>query len=215
MSVSEERLARSVLTELQRQGYETYEEVSTGNNRADIVAVRGPVVAIVECKVNLSLRLLDQLTQWIGGANTLIAAFGGGRVGVTVKRYCEHEGFGLWSVCGDEIKEYVAPRLVRCTATSVRRALRPEQQSGEYASAGTMGGYFTPFRRTVRGLTDYALKHPGVELRVALKDVQHHYSTMRSAVSAIPALVRRGVIQGLRVEGKPLRLYADPRCEGR
>lgn len=209
--ISEAELARSVVTELQRQGFTTYEEVigGYGEKRADIVGVRGPVVAIVECKTSLSLRLLDQLAAWRGRAHLIIGACGFARGGESADRYCHLEGFGLWSVCGEEVKERVAPRLWRHADCRIKAKLRDEQRSGEFAKAGTQGGYWTPFGKTVRDLKIYAGQHPGTELRTALHDIQHHYSSMRSAVSSIPALIRSGVIAGLKVDGVPLKLYLD------
>jgi hypothetical protein len=208
----EARIARAVVTELQRQGFMTYEEVSLGyaSHRADIVGVRGAVIAVVECKVTLGLALLNQLLWWVGRAHLLIGAHGFSRQSLAAERLAQHEGFGLWSVGGDEIHERVPPRLYRRAAvTSLRKVLRDEQRSGEYAQAGTNGGYWTPFRGTVRALTDLAMKQPGIELSEALTQIKHHYASARSAKSAIPALIRKGVITGLRCEGVPLRLYTD------
>lgn len=209
--ISEEYLARRVVTELQRQGFVTYEEVSTGygGKRADIVGVRGPVVAVVECKTSLSLKLLDQLAAWRGKAHLIIGAHGFTRGGQSAERYCRLEGFGLWGVGFEQIKESVAPVLYRSVQSGIRGKLRDQQRSGEYAKAGTQGGYWTPFGQTVRDLKIYAGQNPGAELRTALHDIQHHYHSIRSAVSAIPALIRSGVIKGLKVDGNPLKLYLD------
>lgn len=207
---SEESIGRSAAAELQRQGYETYHEVSVGyaNDRADLVGVCGPVVVIVECKAHLSLRLLDQMMRWQNAANYIIAAYGGGRPSAVLLRWLKSEGFGLWACCGDEVGERVAPRLNRHVSGSIRKYLRPEQQTGEYGNAGMCGGgYFTPFRQTCESLNRIALRQPGIPLREALIEAKHHYSSSRSALSAIPTLIRRGVIKSVRVEGKPMRLY--------
>lgn len=209
---SEAEMARIVVTELQRLGYETYEEVSLGRGgqRADIVGVLGPIIAVVECKMSLSLKLLDQLTEWQGRAHRIIGAVPRYRRGATVHRYFRTEGFGLWTVSRfeDGIDEQITPRLQRRVDMRIRRYLRPEQRSGEYARAGASGGgYYTPFRGTVRELEDLAREKPGIELRQAVKEISHHYSSARTAMSSIPAMIRAGVILGLRVEGSPLKLY--------
>lgn len=209
--MSEEEMARLVVTELQRQGFVTYEEVSLGyaGNRADIVATRGPVLAVVECKASLSLRLLDQLTEWAGQAHLIIGAIGKGRHGAATLAFCRSQGIGLWTVGASEVFEVVAPRLHRRAAVSrVRKVLRPEHQSGEFARAGSMSGaYYSPFRGTVKALQETVRQTPGIELRDALKAIGHHYASTRSAMSAIPALITKGVIVGVRVEGRPLRCY--------
>lgn len=208
---AETDIARVVVTELQQWGYETYEEVQVGygGNRADIVGVSGPVLVVVECKANLSLALLDQMAQWRGKAHRVIGAIGSGRIGWAVERFCKAEGFGLWSAGFEEVHEAVAPRLNRRAAvTSLRRALAPEQRSGEYARAGSQGGHYTPFARTCRRLRDLVTKQPGIELRVALKEIEHHYMTHKTAMSSLPSLIRKGVVEGVRLDdGSPLRLF--------
>jgi hypothetical protein len=209
---SEEVMARSVVTELQRQGFDVYEEVSTGygGRRADIVGVRGPAVMIVECKTSLSLKLLDQLVSWQGCANWIVGAYGGGRVGRAVTALCKGEGVGLWSVGHTDIDERIPPRFTRRSSGAIKSSLFPEQRSAEYAKAGSQGGYYTPFRSTCRALYDVAREHPGIPLRDAIRRIKHHYSTERSAVSALPALIRRGVVEGVRItNGAPLRIYLE------
>jgi hypothetical protein len=210
---TEADLARAVLTELQRQGYTTYEEVQVwrGGDRADIVAVRGPVVMVVETKQSFSLALLDQCLNWMPEANIVIAACGTARVGEAGWRFCKQNGIGRWLVGFGEISEKVAPAFRRRVSTRLRDALREEQRTGEYARAGSMGGgYWTPFRATVAELTRVAQKQPGIELRDALAEVKHHYASRASALTAIPALIRKGIIEGIRCDvgdGKRLRLY--------
>lgn len=209
---NEADLARAVVTELQRQGFETYEEVSMGygEHRADIVAVRGPVFCVVECKVTFGLNLLNQLMRWLGGAHLVIGAHGFAKKSVAAERMARHEGFGLWSIGAEEINERVAPRLNRAASVRLLRlALREDHRSGEFAKAGSQGGYWTPFRQTCRDLTAIVKEQPGIELRAALKLVKHHYANERSAVSAIPTIIKRGLLPGMTADGKPLRLFLD------
>jgi hypothetical protein len=208
---AEADIARKVVTELQCQGYDTYEEVSLGygGQRADVVAVRGRLLMVVECKTSLSLRLLDQLTGWRGNAHYILGAVGTGRCGSAADGFLRGNGFGLWMVCYGEIHEKVSPRLNRTIDDKcIRRALHEAQRSGAYARAGSMaGGYWTPFRETCSELLRVVKGSPGIELREALKAIQHHYATTRSAASSVPPLIRSGVIDGLEVKGVPLRLY--------
>lgn len=211
---SEEQIARAVVTELQRQGYVTYEEVSVcsggySGRRADIVAVRGPVLGVVECKTKFSLKLLDQMTKWIGQAHFVVGAVELTRLGVAAERYLKSWGLGLWSVGHSEISVKVSHRLLRgADVTALRTFLRPEMQSAEYAKAGTQGGHWTPFRGTCDALRALVRDQPGIELRAALKACGHHYASEKSALTSIPVLIRRGVIAGIRVEGeRPLKLF--------
>lgn len=217
---SEAALARSVVTELQRLGYETYEEVALGygSKRADVVGVRGPVVAIVECKTAMSLRLLDQLCEWDGYAHYLIGAVPYYRRGRAVFRLLHAIGAGLWSVgqysdSGLDVREDIAPQLRRRADTRrLLRSLNPAQRSGQMAQAGTNGGgYWTPFAGTCRAIADTVREAPGITLREALAKAGHHYSSTKSALSAMPALIRKGVVAGVWMEdGRAARLYPKP-----
>ncbi len=210
---SEAQIAERAITELQRQGYETYQEVSTGygGRRADIVGVRGPIIAVVECKASMSLQLLDQLCAWRGFAHYIIGAIPSGRHARCVEHFARDHGFGLWKIAFDEIAERPSPRLHRQAGTHwIRKALRPEQRTGEFAKAGTRGGgYWTPFRSTCRELASVVALRPGIELREALKVVNHHYASGKSAMSALPGLIRKGVVEGVRVDDseRHLRLF--------
>lgn len=212
---SEAEIARAVVQELASQGFDTYEEVSTGygGQRADIVAVRGPEIMVVETKQTVSLALLNQLLDWRGRAHRIVGAVGGGKCRGAVEQFCRAEGFGLWFV-GFEIDEVVAPRLHRrlgdYMTARLRKRLVPENRTGTaYAPAGTnRGGYYTPFRRTAHDLVNLVKAEPGISLRDALAKVPHHYASTRSAVSALPGCIERGLIPGIAMErvGRQIRL---------
>lgn len=209
--MKEEALAAAVVTELQRQGFETYEEVSMGyaSRRADIVAVRGPILMVVECKARMSLKLLDQLYRWQGQAHYLVGAFGFSRVGPAAKEYAKAIGAGLWVVGASEIHIDIDARLHRtANIRRLRANLHPKQRSADYAKAGSQGGYFTPFRGTCDALLEVVKRTPGIELREALSRIAHHYASSRSAMSSLPGLIRGGHVPGIVVDdGAPLKLY--------
>lgn len=209
----EERMATVVVTELQRQGYAVYQEVSTGygGKRADIVARLGPIVTVVECKASLSLRLLDQLLGWRGQAHHIIGAYQAGRGRNTaVSEFCRHQGFGLWFAGVEGIEEVLAPRFNRTAHIAHTVACLSEaQRSGQYAAAGSKGAYFTPFRRTTDLLRSAVRDTPGITLREALGSIAHHYANARSGMSSLPDLIRKGLVPGVRLEpeGRVLRLF--------
>lgn len=208
---SEADIARLVVHELQTQGFETYEEVVHRGSRADVVAVRGPVTMIVEVKAAMSIRLLDQLMVWRGAAHLIVAAVGSHRMGAAVHRLLHLEGFGVWMVGYDEIHEKVKPRLHRAASGEMRRRLVNDQRSGVSAQAGTNGGgYWTPFAATARDLRRFVASHPGISLREALGQVSHHYSSSKSAMGALPGLLRKGVITGVRLDDTGSRLLLYP-----
>lgn len=165
---------------------------------------------VVECKTSLSLKLLDQLMWWRGEANYIVGAYGGGRVGQAASTLCKTQGVGLWFVGFEQVKEEISPRLHRRRWGRLKDALRPEQQTQEYAKAGSQGGYWTPFRQTCRDLYRVVEEHPGIELREALRRFNHHYANQTSAMSSLPGLIRKGVVAGVRVDDSvPLKLFLE------
>jgi hypothetical protein len=218
---SEAEIARKVVVELQSLGFETYEEVTNGGSRADIVGLRGPVVAVVETKATMSLAFLNQLLYWRGFAHLVIGACGYGRTVGAAHRLCQLEGIGLWSVGFESVREEIAPVLRRKAYTEkIRKRCVPENRTGEtaYAQAGTNGGgYYTPFRKTARALTDIVRQKPGIALRDAMTEISHHYRSDATARSAMPSLIERGAVGGIRIEreGRLVRLYPTEQADGR
>lgn len=214
-------MARVAVEELQRQGYETYEEVSMGygSKRADIVAVRAPVIIVVETKTVFSTALVEQLMRWHNGAHYVIGCATGG-INPVLNDYCRIRGYGLWSVRGladkwsstaPGIDETLAPKLFRTAAAHwIKKALQPEQKTGgEYAAAGSKAGaYFTPFAATSRDLVRVVKQSPGITLKAALSEIKHHYASASTARSTLPRLIRMGVIPDIRIEEtRPLKLW--------
>lgn len=217
--VSETDIARAAVAELQVHGYETHEEVSDGK-RADIVGLRGALVVIVECKVSMSLALLAQCLDWRGRAHMVIAACGFSRPNEAVDCLVRHEGLGHWEVIRDYnevygVRERHAPRFLRRIGEgrSIRRRCSNETRTGgEYAAAGSQGGgYYSPFRATCKSLRRVVEQTPGIALKDALHSMSTHYASRSSALSSLPGLIRRGVVDGVRctVEDRRLLLYPD------
>lgn len=206
--VSEAEVARAVVTELQRLGFDTYEEVSSCycGKRADIVAVQGKWAFIVEVKTAFSLRLLEQARMW-SGLPVLLA--------VPSCRYgwiCKQLGFGLWEVCREgQIREVVAPPRVcnRRTFEMVSGWLDESQRSGQYARAGEAGGgYWTPFQQTKRALQSLVKEKPGMTLKEAVDALDHHYASAATARACLPRLIMRGIIEGIELDDKrPMHLW--------
>ena len=63
--MKELELAKSVVEWLQDQHWEVYQEVQRYSTTADIVAVQGPLVWVVECKTSLSIGVMLQASRWM------------------------------------------------------------------------------------------------------------------------------------------------------
>lgn len=218
---SEAELAAVVTAWLDQMGYETYAEVAEGRGagrRADIVAVRGPITMIVETKTTLSLSLLEQCARWLGAANYVIACCPFTRNSWAASDYARLRGFGLWLVSGvygedvssARVDEVRAPRLWRHIHAPVRRLLRPEHR--RHAPSGSAGGgYYTPFRATCDRLRELVRRHPGVTLKDAMNQIEHHYVSIQSARSCLPGRIREGLVPGvvIKEDGRRLLLFPE------
>lgn len=183
---SEAELAADLIAWLRARGWEIYEEVDCGVGRADIVAVRGPLVHVIECKVAFGFAVLEQAYRWLGHAN-LVSVAAAAAWGGVADLACERLGVGRYAVTLAGVTERVSPALARRTSTVIRKTLRAEHQS--YARAGTNSGYFSAHRGTCARLRElveakYAAGRPwyyGVPVKEAIAQITHHYATDKSA----------------------------------
>ena len=207
--VAETDLARIVVTELQRLGFDTYEEVSFGYayKRADVVAVQGKWAFVVEVKTAFTLRLLEQARAWM--LPVLLAV---PQCKHTWHAWiCERLGFGLWEIAGNEVRERCAPPRVwnQRAFEDIKRKLHDEQRTGQYARAGAAGGgYYTPFQATARALVELVKERPGMTVKEAVDALDHHYASATTARACLPRLIYRGIIKGIEVDDKrPMLLW--------
>jgi hypothetical protein len=187
---SEVELAKPVKAWLESLGYEVFQEVEVpAVGRADIIAVQGPKVFVVECKQQLSWELLCQAQRWQKFAHLVAAAaprtWSDERN--LAKRVFEFLGIGMLSVTysGVSMADGVEPlpnHNPLCEEITSR--LRPEHKT--YAEAGTSrGGHFTEFKGTVAALESFVREHPGVALKDAATHVPNHYASRASFMAAV------------------------------
>jgi hypothetical protein len=201
-------VARPVVEWFRDMGWEVYQEVEGLN--ADIVAVLGRRIHIVECKRYLNFRVIRQAVHRLGFANWVSVA-------APLKDYCseakiilEHYGIGCISVDGRWISEQLAPRINRRPLPAyVFRCLDDRQKT--FCEAGSPGGAsWSPFKRTCEMLRDIVELTPGIGLRAAIAAIKHHYANERSARTSLAHWIRLGKVRGIRAEsGRDLKLYVD------
>jgi hypothetical protein len=211
--LAEVELARPVIAMLHDHGWTVYQEVQIESygRIADIVAVREPLIWVIEVKAHFGMTVLEQAWLWRPYASyTSIACphLGkrGNRVATDILKY-----YGIGFISTDHGTERIPPRLNRHAHHGIRwikQRLVPEQQT--WAEAGNAhGARWTPFQNTAAHLTRYVEGHPGCTLHDAIAAVKTHYHTPNTARSALAQWINRGVIQGItaRREGRFLRLY--------
>lgn len=191
--------------------------------RADIVAVCGRLVAVVELKRAFSLDVVGQARAWLPWAHMVWVAVPFrsriGSVGTTralLLEVCDWKGIGVLEVeepyaNRNPIRDVAAPALQRrASVDHLRGALRPEHKTA--ARAGTAnGGHWTPFKETCARLRETVKNQPGILLNDAIASTTHHYANARSARAHLADLIERGVVDGLELRRDGRRVTLHPK----
>ncbi len=189
---------------LQVDGWSCFFEVApwgAGASRADIVATKGPLLAVIECKLSLSLALLEQCEAWLKYAHVIWGATpflnGGAFAGKVAKEW----GFGLvelgqrWGRANSQIT--VQPRLRRRVEHErIRRHLGDAQANHK---PGSNHSFATPYTATVAALLGIVTEAKRIAVKDAIAQVRHHYSSSACARQTLMRDVEIGRIKGLRL----------------
>ena len=208
----EEDLAAVVVRHLRDLRWEIYSEVQPRRFRccADIVAVQGPVVWVLETKLSFGLSVIEQAHDWRRYAHFVsVAVPWSGRTRMA-EIICRRLGIGVLRVGNDgRIDERALPAFNRkALAGRLRDDLTERHKS--YAAAGNAAGRrYTPFRRTCESVAAAVRERPGLLLKELLDSVPTHYLNRASARTCLPRWIREGLIDEVRLErdGRSLRLY--------
>jgi hypothetical protein len=211
-------IADALVPWLTDQGWDVYQEVGASNSsRADVVALRGPLIWIVELKTTFSLELLAQAENWLGRAHYVSVATPHGRRSRGCRGFAESvcRRYGIGSMLVSEATEYSSPVLTTVAPAFHRRIDSRIRdfcvvEAKNFAKAGNADGKFwSPFKSTCVEIRRVVEERPGVTLRELMQLIKHHYQTDASARGAIPKWVEKGVVPGVetRREGRSLRFY--------
>jgi len=206
----ETELGRHIKNSLIQDGWDVYCEVLYRGSVADIVAVKNGKILIVECKLSFGLTVMEQADHWrrLGCAHLVsVAVPSASSFGLLI---CNWLGLGVMTVSGDgnEVYERNPPRFIRqANPERLLKALKPEQKVAEAGSAG--GGYWTPFKETVRNLERFVKANPGCTLKEAMDGIKHHYRTSSSARINMLHWIEAGKVPGVVVkrDGKAITLH--------
>lgn len=222
MKRSEADLAAAVVAYLQADGWTVHEEVYRTEwlGRPDIVALRGPVVQIVEVKTSLSLALLDQIIDHRCTLRSIAAQSVPGRAAF---KLLNAEGIGYYQVFDNdsghvEVREKIEPKIRREFYDDARRWRSQcciENAAGfSVAKAGTRdGGYWTPFRHTMddvkRSLQDAGGRMELKDLMARLPDGRRHYVSSATCRASLLHLIGTKVIPWARVVRDGRTVYIE------
>lgn len=210
---TEVELASHIIAHFKREGWEVYQEVPFYAWVADIVVTKGELVGVIECKQSYNFVVLEQAERWLKYAHQVWVATWTPRRGSSKGVHFGHKvakmfGIGVVTVNprADEIRcrEAVTPAtrldISEYQGQTLNQVLRPEHQNG-YAKAGSNEGKrFTPFAATCKALRELVEAKPGLQLRDAVAQIKHHYSSNASAVSSLRHWIEKGKVKGIKLE---------------
>jgi len=199
--MTEQDLGRHVVDWLQCQDYTVYHEVRDERDRrlrfspvADIVVDVNGHAWVIELKRSFGLAVLAQAKEWQrrGVSRVSIAVRHAGDT--KARRFGEHvcRQFGIGLLCIDKhgsVREEIEPRYyrapVRYHTHDLLSICHAAQQSGVTAGSAR-GGYWTPYRQTMRDVKDY-LQRQGdwCSLHMIMASIPHHYHTSSTARSCL------------------------------
>jgi hypothetical protein len=202
----ETEIGSRVVAWLREMGWTVYQEVKALD--ADIVAVLGRLGWIIECKRCLNLKVIDQALKRIGWVQFVSIAIPECDRPYTFKPLFDHYGIGVVLSNPYETREWIRLRFRRQKISSfVLDNLSPRQL--DYCVAGSTGGRpWSDFKDTVEKLRQLVEANPGIPLKEALTQIEHHYSSLASAKRSLAHWIERGKVSGIRSERERcLRLY--------
>lgn len=218
---SEMQLAEGVVAWLRAQDWHVYQEVEHRGSRADIVATRGPLLWVVECKLSFGLDVLGQAWHWKRVAHlvSVATASAGGSAGFG-QRLLQDYGIGYLRVSQDydnraTVVQEEQPELFRrANDSGIRKRLTPELEAYG-AKAGNCGSdYYSPYKQTCLAVLRFVLLNPGCTLRQLVDGIadSHHYMSKASARSSLMHWIRAGKVPGVRLvkDGKAATVVLAP-----
>ena len=210
--IKETDLAKRVIAWLEDQRWDVYQEVqpAPGGETADIVAVQGPLLWVIECKTSCGIAVIDQAYRWTRSSANMIS------IAVPISSWiaqeiCRRLGIGIISTGRYHDSRIMMPergKLFRRSSFAFRSKLKPEHKT--FAMAGNPDGRrWTPFQQTCSEVLRVATAHPdGITLKDLIASIETHYASAVSARTCLRKWIEAGAVKGVRLErdGKALKV---------
>lgn len=207
---NEKELALPVIHHLKEHGFDVWQEVKFGGPIHDLVAVKGGLVYIVECKLSLTLGVMAQAYFSQHSAHITYIAVPApditrrNRMSYLDRRFplevCRKFGIGVFYVSvrpdwmSDSVFTSVSIEIPPPQTGSPDDSLYKEQMKNlsvipkAYCEAGgNTGGYYTPYKGTMKNVQDIITTFPGIGISTIIAKLKgrHHYAHDQSARSSI------------------------------
>lgn len=167
--------------------YQEVKNLRTGH-RADIIAVKDELRWVIELKLSLSLRLIEQAVSWKKYAHFVSIAVPNWKRNNFTLEICKHFGVGLLYGC--DLHEVLAPQR---QDSPVLAATPLYDKQKEFANAGNnSNSAYTPYKATMEQVLAYIQANQGCKLKDIVDNVKTHYRTPATAKSCISKSVKEG-----------------------
>lgn len=192
-------IGEAVTVWLESRGWQVYPEVALKayEGAADLVAVKGDVVWVVECKRGMTYQLLQQAWRWRDYADQLsVATMAPWRMGLSgydARRdfgavMIDRLGLGFFGVGLEGISVTTPPTFCPRKRDDFLHVVRAGHRVARAGQAG--GARFTVVDATIANLVQHVQSHPGIAFKEAVRRIHHHHGTNKSALRALMTWVR-------------------------
>jgi len=213
----EEDIGGPVISYLEEQGWEVWQEVQVRTGIADIVAMMGGRIWIVELKRSLGLSLIAQAISRLGQAHFVSVAVPqpkGGNAGHDFAvSLLEERGIGTLWVTWNMVCEHRSPHMLRRPDLRYLKGLKRKLPAHpkSFATAGNAKGKrWTRWQRTCHEIREMVRNQPGIGIKDLIDEKGgFHYASGASARTALSHWIRNGMIDGVKLvrEGRRAVLY--------
>jgi hypothetical protein len=192
---NESDLAKIIITHYEGLGYETYKEVCEkgGKPRADIIATKDGEHIVLECKMSVNLKLLEQAWYWKPKSHKVFICYPFKRKSfrerLFVHQMCQDFGIGII-----EVDRYNNVNIRLDSVPNNNPDLPKLFEDQKDQEAGVSSTFITPFKRTSNSVVKYINENGDSHLNDLVKNVNHHYKTDTSAKSSLKKMIKMGVI---------------------
>lgn len=207
--MKESEMAKHVVKHFENLGYEIYKEVSLfggGSIRADIYCVKGEETIVIETKMGLGLKVIEQAFRWKPYCSKSF-------VGIPYKRksdvkfakqVCEDYGVGIIYVYHNKknynLPEFTINVFLDSTVNHDPEKFELHEESKNSEAGNDKSEYVTPFKLTCKRLLEIVENNNGkVGVKQCMRELKHHYANEKSAENSLKKLIKIGVIKELKL----------------
>ena len=214
--MKEADIALVVREGLIKAGWDVFPEASMlyGRGRADLACTMNDSLFVVETKLSLSMKLIDQANEWIRtkAVGQVAIAVPNRPVPRIVHEICQWKGIGIIMVHLptrriEIVREPVNLVIWPVKARKMMDSLHPDMKN---YTPGTNKKWSTPYNRTMGKVREFVTERPGEKIGVVVDSVEHHYSSRSSALQSMPRAIRRFEGGTLRIQKRKGRLHVYP-----